>query len=203
MTAEYYWGSANMAFVGIFKKDVTGYEASGVQLMNFGGVAYDISTNTNLGKGTIKGLEAGYTQFFDFLPGLWSGLGLQANYTYVDSGVDINGSIASIPKLSKNSFNVIALYEKGPVQARIAYNWRSAYLDQINGSGVSNANQYAAPYSSLDASASYRINNVLTLSVDAVNLTNSMYHTYVVRPSGGLLWQLNDRRYSVSLKAMF
>jgi outer membrane receptor protein involved in Fe transport len=108
-----------------------------------------------------------------------------------------------LPKLSKNSYNLIGLYEKGPIQARLAYNWRSSYLDQINGSGVFGANQYAAPYSSLDASVSYQINKVFTLSADAVNLKNSMYHTYVERPSGGLLWQLNDRRYSVSLKASF
>lgn len=204
LSAEYYWGTSNMAFFGAFKKDVDGYAAGGTQLMNFGGVDYDIGTSVNLGKGTVKGFETGYTQFFDFLPGLWSGLGLQANYTHVDSKVEQSaGKFIPLPKLSKDSYNIIALYEKGPVQARIAYNWRSAYLDQINGSGVFGFNQFAAPYSSLDASASYRINDVFTVSVDGVNLTNSMYHTYVGKKSGGLLWQLNDRRYSVSLKANF
>ncbi len=204
LSAEYYWGSSNLAFLGVFKKDVNGYAAGGTQLMNFSGVDYDIGTSVNLGKGTVKGFETGYTQFFDFLPGLWSGLGLQANYTHVDSKVEQSpGKFIPLPKLSKDSYNVIALYEKGPVQARIAYNWRSAYLDQINGSGVFGFNQFAAPYSSLDASASYRINSVFTVSVDGVNLTNSMYHTYVGKKSGGLLWQLNDRRYSISLKANF
>lgn len=204
LTAEYYWGSSNIAFLGVFKKDVNGYQASGVEVMNFGGVDYDISTSINLGEGTIKGFEAGYTQFFDFLPGLWSGLGLQANYTHVDSKVEKTpGVFIPLPKLSKDSYNLIGLYEKGPVQARLAYNWRSEYLDQLNGSGVFGANQYAAPYSSLDASVSYQIDPILTLSFDAVNLSNSMYHTYVERPSGGLLWQLNDRRYSLTLKANF
>jgi iron complex outermembrane recepter protein len=204
LTAEYYWGSSNLAFFGVFKKDVEGYQASGIEVMNFGGVDYSISTSINLGKGTIKGFEIGYTQFFDFLPGLWSGLGVQANYTRVDSKVERSaGVFIPLPKLSKDSYNFIALYEKGPVQARIAYNWRSSYLDQLNGSGVFGANQYAAPYSSLDASASYQINDVFSVSVDAVNLGNSMYHTYVERESGGLLWQLNDRRYSLTLKANF
>ncbi len=204
LTAEDYWGTSNMAFLGVFKKDIKGYQASGIEPMNFGGVLYDIGTSINLGKGTVKGIEAGFTQFFDFLPAPFNGFGVQANYTYVDSKVELKpGSLAPLPKLSKNSYNLIALYELGPIQARVAYNWRSAYLDQINGSGVSGANQYAAPYSSLDASLSYQINKIFTLSADAVNLRNSMYHTYVERPSGGLLWQLNDRRYSVSLKASF
>lgn len=204
LTAEYYWGSANMAFFGLFKKDVDGYLASGIEVMNFSGVDYSIGTSINLGKGEIKGFETGYTQFFDFLPGIWSGFGVQANYTHVDSKVERSaGVFIPLPKLSKDSYNLIGLYERGPIQARLAYNWRSSFLDQLNGSGVFGANQYAAPYSSLDASASYRLNDVFTVSVDAVNLGNSMYHTYVERESGGLLWQLNDRRYSITLKANF
>ena len=204
LTAEDYWGTANMAFLGFFKKNIKGYQAGGIEPINFGGVLYDIGTSINLGQGSVKGIEAGVTQFFDFLPGWLSGFGVQANYTYVDSKVELKpGSIIPLPKLSKNSYNLIALYEKGPLQARLAYNWRSSYLDQINGSGVFGANQYAAPYSSLDASVSYQINKIFTVSVDAVNLSNSMYHTYVERPSGGLLWQLNDRRYSLTLKAAF
>jgi TonB-dependent receptor len=204
LSAEYYWGSANLAYVGLFKKLVKGYEASGIQQMTFNNVVYDIGTNTNLGKGTIQGLETGYTQFFDFLPGLWSGLGVQANYTYVDSKVQTGANtFMPLPKLSKNSYNIIGLYEKGPVQARLAYNWRSSYLDQLNGSGVFGFNQYAAPYSSLDGSFSYQIDNRFTVSVDAVNLTNSVYHTYIQSPDHGLLWQLNDRRYSISLKTTF
>ena len=204
LTLEDYWGTSNMAFLGLFKKDIDGYLAGGTEPMNFGGVIYDIGTSINLGKGSVKGIEAGFTQFFDFLPDPFKGFGIQANYTYVDSKVELKpGTLIPLPKLSKNSYNLIGLYEKGPLQARLAYNWRSSYLDQINGSGVFGANQYAAPYSSLDASVSYQINKIFTLSADAVNLRNSMYHTYVERPSGGLLWQLNDRRYSVSLKASF
>src|SRR5690606_14151817 len=41
-------------------------------------------------KGKIQGFELGYQQAFDFLPGAWSGLGLNANYTYADSE-DPNG----------------------------------------------------------------------------------------------------------------
>ena len=33
------------------------------------------------GGGTIKGFEVAYQTFFDFLPGAWSGLGAQVNYT--------------------------------------------------------------------------------------------------------------------------
>ena len=37
--------------------------------------------------GELTGLEANYTQPFTFLPGKWSNLGTQLNYTYVDSDI--------------------------------------------------------------------------------------------------------------------
>src|SRR3546814_7318497 len=30
--------------------------------------------------------------------------------------------------ISKHSYNLVGMYEKGPVSARVAYNWRSKYL---------------------------------------------------------------------------
>jgi TonB-dependent receptor len=89
LTVEDYWGSSNMAFLGLFKKDIKGYLAGGTEPMNFGGVTYDIGTSINLGAGSVKGIEAGITQFFDFLPDPFKGFGVQANYTYVDSKVEL------------------------------------------------------------------------------------------------------------------
>ena len=33
----------------------------------------------------LGGFEVAYQRFFDFLPGVWSGLGVQANYTYIQN----------------------------------------------------------------------------------------------------------------------
>jgi len=41
--------------------------------------------------GTLKGIELAYQTFFDFLPGAWSGIGLQVNYTHTKQE-DINNS---------------------------------------------------------------------------------------------------------------
>jgi len=43
----------------------------------------------NAKEGEIMGVELGYQQQFDFLPGLWSGLGIAANVTLVDLEVDV------------------------------------------------------------------------------------------------------------------
>jgi len=108
--------------------------------------------------GELKGFEVGYQTFFDFLPGLLSGLGIQANYTFVDqsginnsnliavgaldaggtggqgAGLDVSGGRGAVidshmlAGISKHSFNLVGLYEKGPVALRVAYNWRSRFL---------------------------------------------------------------------------
>lgn len=210
-TVEWYFSSAGSITGGVFYKKIDGFLASGVVPRAFNGVTYDLSTTVNSGQGTVKGVELAYQQFFDFLPGLLSGLGVQANYTYVDSSVSNPFATAgsSIPaqvpleKLSKNSYNLIGLYEKGPVSARVAWNWRSSYLDQTTGSGANGIPQYARPYASLDASLSYDVNEHIAVSVDAVNLNNRMNVLYIGTSAAPLQYQLNDRRFGMSLRATF
>ena len=108
-----------------------------------------------------------------------------------------------LEKLSKNSYNVVALYEKGPVSARVAYNWRSSYLDQTTGSGANGIPQYAEPYASLDASVSFDINDHMTVSFDGVNLNDRMNVLYIGTAAAPLQYQLNDRRYSLALRMTY
>jgi TonB-dependent receptor len=210
-TLEWYFAPTGSVTGGVFFKDVTGFLASGKTVRTFNGIAYDISTTLNTGDGTIKGVEIGYQQFYDFLPGGLSGLGLQANFTYVDSSVSnpfaTTGS--NIPeqvpleKLSKNSYNLVGLYEKGSISGRLAWSWRGKYLDTTQGSGANGIPQYQKAYATLDASVSYDVTRSIALSVDAVNINNRMNETYIGTPGAPLQYQLNDRRVGVSVRATY
>ncbi len=210
-TIEWYFAPTGSVTLGGFYKTVDGFLAGGTVVRSFNGIAYDIGTTLNTGSGKIKGFEAAYQQFFDFLPGLLSGFGVQANYTFVDSNVSnpfaTTGS--SIPtqvpleKLSKNSYNLVGLYEKGPITARLAWSWRGKYLDTTSGSGANGIPQFQKPYASLDSSISYNINEHFAFSVDAVNLTNRMNVTYIGTTSQPLQYTLNDRRFGFSLRATY
>ena len=132
----------------------------------------------NTTKGRLKGVEAAYTQFFDFLPGPLSGFGAQASFTYADGkvGDPANpGTDQDITPLSKYSYNLVAIYEKYGFSARLAYNWRSKYTDSYSGA-VSEGKIVADPLKFLDFSASYAVNDAITLTVDATNLLNETYH---------------------------
>jgi len=210
-TLEWYFAPAGSVTAGAFYKNVNGFLASGTVVRSFGGIDYDIGTNLNTGNGKIKGFEVAYQQFFDFLPGLLSGLGMQVNYTYVNSNVSNPFAVAGssfptqvpLEKLSKNSYNLVGLYEKGPVTARVAWSWRDKYLDTTYGSGANGIPQFQEPYASLDASLGYNLTSHVAVSVDGVNLLNRMNVTYIGTPSQPLQYTLNDRRFSLSLRATF
>jgi TonB-dependent receptor len=86
---------------------------------------------------TIQGAEVGFTKYADFLPKPWSGFGIDANYTYIDSkqpgavAYDMLGNkISNLPVtgLSKNTVNFTVMYDNGPLSMRLAYNWRDDFL---------------------------------------------------------------------------
>ncbi|MGV1681693.1 TonB-dependent receptor [Sphingopyxis sp. NJF-3] len=208
---EWYFARAGSLTASAFYKDVKGFLTSGTVVRNFSGVDYDIGTVVNANDGKIKGFEVAYQQFFDFLPGVLSGLGVQANYTYVDSSVQnpfaTPGStiptLVPLEKLSKHSYNLVGLYEKGPISARVAWSWRDKYLDTTVGSGANGQPQIQAPYASLDASISYNLNDNIAISIDAVNLNNRMNKTYIGRETEPLQYTLNDRRFGFSIRATY
>ncbi len=108
-----------------------------------------------------------------------------------------------LEKLSKHSYNLVGLYEKGPITGRLAWSWRGKYFDTTQGSGANGIPQFQAPYASLDASVSYNFNTHLAVSIDAVNLNNRMNLTYIGTPSQPLQYTLNDRRFGFSLRATY
>jgi TonB-dependent receptor len=192
--------------------------------------------------GKLKGVEFAYQTFFDFLPGLLSGLGMQANYTYVNqSGIHnsnlidvgglnpggvgafgagqeaVGGVVIDSHKLqgvSTNTFNVVGLYEKGPIGFRLAYNWRSSYLtanlDCCIGFPVF---QKAAGF--LDGSVRYSVGTHVELSLDATNLldTRTVYEQQIfgdspATPGAAAVfkdsgWSRVDRRYQFGVRVKF
>ncbi|WNO52842.1 TonB-dependent receptor [Stakelama saccharophila] len=162
----------------------------------------------NGSEGTVKGFEVGGNTFFDFLPGPLSGFGVQANLTYVDSNVaGDGGELANgepVPTelrgLSKWNYNLVGLYEKYGVTARVAYNWRSHYLDTITGNGTGAIPIYYRSYGQLDASISYDFTPKISVTLDAVNLLKERYDSYQYYSYAPRNYELNDRRFGITFR---
>lgn len=185
---EYYFSRTGSVSVAGFYRKINGFINSLPQIVNvqpFGDIL--VYRPSNAGSGTIKGIEVAGTTFFDFLPGALRGLGAQANFTYIDgeqvlpSAANFTGGRNTLPGVSKYSFNVIGLYELGPTSVRLAYNYRSSNVDGFGAPGVFTT-VYSGAVGRLDLSASYNVNDNVTLTVDATNLLRTPYQSYVKDP---------------------
>jgi TonB-dependent receptor len=195
---EYYLSRSAYVYAAGFYRKVKDFvlttSTSGVQI---GDIVYTITRPENLEQGEIKGFEVGGQTFFDFLPSPFDGFGLQANYTYVKSDTPsaIVGFRTPLPNLSKHSYNLIGLYEKGPFSARVAYNYRSKFLSGVFSGGVLGVLPvYRKGYGWLDASINYDITDQFSVSLEGSNLLRTREETYydvVTRPGN---YSIDDRQ---------
>lgn len=154
---------------------------------------YSVSKIVN-GKGaTIGGVELGYTQSYNFLPGYFlSGLGVSANYTYQDSEYDadvssVTGKVLTplpVADTPKHTYNLTAFWEQDGHQVRLSYRGSSDSLvgtDYNTGQSGRTWNQgsiWNEGRDTLDFSASYKVNDNVMVIFQATNLTDAAYRTY-------------------------
>ncbi|SFK51937.1 TonB-dependent receptor [Sphingomonas sp. NFR04] len=214
---EWYFERSGNVFITVFRKDLrdiidTRSFLTTRDIANVGVVQFNVSAVVNTPRGSVQGFEIGGQKFFNFLPGALSGFGVQANYTFADSdaGTVASGSIGSqtqfaVPliNLSRNSYNLIALYDKYGINARVAYNWRDKYLDSISEVGAESLPIYFKSYGTLDASISYDITKQFSVTLDGQNLLDTVNKSYQGEPRYLRNYQINDRRFSVRLRALF
>jgi TonB-dependent receptor len=217
VSAEYYFSKVGFVYATAFKKDIkdlivtTNYLETH-DLPGVGNVTFNILRPSNVDKGELKGFEIGGQRFFDFLPGAFSGLGVQANYTYIDSNAttiaanaQTGGAAIAVPiqGLSKNSYNLIVLYEKYGINARLAYNWRDDYLQGTSNTGTGQLPIFGKAYGVLDASISYDFNPQFAVTLDAQNLLKQEFKTYQIEEARLRDYQADDRRFSIRLRVRY
>lgn len=202
LALEKYFNQTTSLYLTGFYKKVDGFVATVIQSETYGGVTYQVSRWQNSNPANVRGLETGYQQFYDFLPGWMNGLGLQANYTYVDSDTPDSTLGINVPlqNLSKRSYNIIGMYETGAVSARIAYNWRDTFLSGVGSyAGVGALPIYTKAYDWLDASLSYKFSKDISIALEGSNLLRTVRSSYFgveTRPQS--LW-VNDRQFILSM----
>ncbi|MCM8730528.1 TonB-dependent receptor [Hephaestia sp. GCM10023244] len=205
---EYYFSGTGSLYLAGFYRKVKGFVFTNGNTQTIDGIEYVITQPTNGKNGEIKGLEVGGQTFFDFLPGPFNGFGIQANYTYVDSSTPaiIATELTPLPGLSKHSFNLAGLYEKGGLSARVAYNYRSKYLGSIYGLslGAGVAPEllpvYTKGYGWLDASIGYDITKQITVTLEGSNLLQRREFTYYGSPTRPNGRSIDDRQIMAGIR---
>lgn len=101
MSLEWYFASVGSLTTSLFYKDLSDTFVTGAFPRNFANPVtgqvqtVDFTSTLNGGDGYMQGIELAYQQFYDMLPAPWDGLGLQLNYTYIDSGLN-NSSLSGL-----------------------------------------------------------------------------------------------------------
>ena len=211
-TAEWYFSRTGLINISGFYRELQNYIQTYAETEFYptgpGGTlqSYSVSRPRNTGKGELKGVEVGTQMFFDFLPGPLAGFGVQANFTYADGEVEAPGRpgvMQAINPVSKYSYNLIGIYERYGISARLAYNWRSSFTDLYD-ANIPGGFVRASPVSFLDLSIAYDVTPNVTVTFDATNLLDEEYHDsfggYAITPRDTRLY---DRTFGGGVRFRF
>lgn len=202
-SVEYYLPSQGIISLGLFYKHIDNPIYTTQRLVTggtYGGVTYDeanVSQPINADSEVLKGIEVNGQVQFTFLPAPFDGFGASINYTYVDGHATAPEFRPGEIPLFFQSHDVASaqlFYEKYGFAARIAYSYRSAYLDTLGSDAASD--EYTDANGQLDVHISYQLTPEATIFGDGTNLTDAAWRRYIGTPG-----QLVEReRYSFMLR---
>lgn len=209
LSLEYYPNRDSQLSLALFRTNIDTYVRANIRQPGidfFGdGRLFDVTQAIN-GKGArTQGFELAGRTALTFLPGIFSGFGVDANLTRMTFSYaagnellsPLDNSVLPYPGLSTKAYNLGLWYDKDQINARIAYHHRNKYY--TGGNDVSGNPNFRDGSGYLDAKFQYKLNKNLTLSFEAKNLTNQAELTYagdLQRPNE-LAW--SGRRYYLTL----
>lgn len=202
---EYYFGDEGILSVGLFYKDVESFIVEEVNSETVPGFTnpIDVTRNRNGDGGSIQGIEFLWQQSLgDWIPAL-DGFGFSTSYSYITSDspeIDRFDNELGIPGLSKNNLNLIGYYEKGKFGARLALNWRDDFYNSIDNT---NTAVFFDSYTDLATSVRYKINDNLSIDLDAVNLLDTELRTYNAFPEATNSNVVFGRTFKLTTRATF
>lgn len=161
----------------------------------------DAATPVNANDAHIYGYELAAQHFFGD-----TGFGIQANYTMVNGSVgydvaDSSGSAQFALTGLSDSANLVLMYEKDDIQARITYNWRDKFLNSANVGG--NEPEFTAAFDQIDFSVSYNITEDWSVSLEGLNVLDEDIRRYGRSERQFRSLEILGARYALSTRYVF
>jgi len=164
---------------------------------------FRVTGPVNNREANVRGLEFAFQHFFGD-----TGFGVAGSYTYVDG--DIGFDVGSNPNSTQfalvglsDTANATLIYENYGFSARLAFNWREEFLSTNNRGGGFNNPVFVEDFGQLDLNVSYDVTENISLSAEAINLTEESIRTYA--RSVPQLWNAQEfgRRFLVGARYKF
>ena len=221
------WYHAKNAFIGLglFQKDIKSYiqtvrtnlpyNQTGLP-MNLlpagmtGEEVFAVTAPVNSDGGKLTGFEINVQQPFSFLPGWGKNFGVLLNYTQVKSKIQyvISPTAAAtvtddLVNLSPKSYNATLYYEDDAFTVRISGSERARFLQRVPGQNNNDVEGKNKTFN-VDASISYKVNDKLDLTLEAVNLTNQANDQFISNARNSVVVNnVTGREYQVGLRYRF
>jgi len=147
-----------------------------------------VNTSGNAGTAHIAGIEVAFQQHFTYLPGMLSGFGVLANYSYATSQAHNLPGRSDSPALLRqapHTWNISPTYDRGRLSLRLglAYNGANIFsyffTDGAPG-GIHgpSGDLYLYPHLQTDAQGSVYLGKGFTAIAQALNLNNEVFGFY-------------------------
>ncbi len=226
---EYYMKPQGYLQIGLFYKKIS--DALFTQQTTFGSTVlntpdrdrsgYSYTTVRNGGDGFIRGLDLAYNQFAEplveavGLPKWMGGFGVRLSATLSESEITVPAVGATSPKrtsalpgASDAVYNASLVYEKYNLSMRLAYQFRTKWLQSVG--GYTTVNNIIVPDGNgdifwndsegLNFSARYNVNDTFEVTFDAVNLLDSPGRRYADSEANPVEYETFGARYLVGFK---
>jgi TonB-dependent receptor len=222
--AEFYFARTGFVSITGFHRRVDGF----IQQATFdidtgpgpGGIGIlRITGPVNTGKGRITGFELQGQAFadFDWVPDWARGFGIQANLTYLDAkveqpngtgGLTLQPITDQLNGVSKWNYNLVGIYERHGLAARLTYNGRSSFRATQQFRCCNEFSdvytEWARPADRLDLSLNFDVNEHFTIFGDWTNITRKTFRQDFTSGRNGqpLAEYIRYRRYDESTMSL-
>ncbi len=169
VSVEYYLPPLGVLSAGVFRKDIEKFVFASSRIAPDG---VDERSRVNGEGGEITGVELVWSQQLKFLPGALGNLGVDLNYTWLDSQGRYPGRTDDLTFVNapKYIFNAIVSYAAGPLSLRVSYNDLPKRLESVGARAA--LDSYNAASEIWDLSAKYSLRRNYTLFLNVKNLTD-------------------------------
>lgn len=198
LMVERYFSAVGFVSFGVFRKNLRDYiypmQRPATVDDDLGPTVATVLTSTNAEEGTLNGFEVAWQQQFPMLPGILSGLGLNANYTHTTSSTTLPsraGTKSRLPGQAGNAANLGVFYEVSRVAVRVGWNFADRYLEVVGETAETDV--HVESRGQLDISGWVQVSPAARVFVETNNLTNQPLRRYIGRPERS--WQPGNEYY--------
>ncbi len=209
LMVEHYFKSIGILSAGFFYKNINDFIVDEIhEDYTYDGTIWDKFTQPiNGGDASLWGLEFATQRQLDFLPGIFKGLGIYANYTYTHSKItnfnieDRDNEDLAMPGSPESTLNLSLSYSTNKFTGRLSFNYASDFIDEFSDTAFEDIYYDEVTY--LDLNLTYNVNKNYLIFADLNNILNQPLRYYQGQSDRTYQMEYYDRTAKVGVKINF